>query len=1049
MTGTAMNYSHATIRKATAKVLDVTDLRFFASYDSLLLANEGLDLTIEDIRLFLTGASEAETEPLVSYIRSAWAASTSDIRSTRGVEGEPYTDERLEWVLSAMGIQDLGDEVRGQLTPPNEAPVVVSNEFTNWYTAERQAENANYWHGYREVLRRNGWKPEAIQSVSDNATEVLRRITDPWGENPQATRGLVVGYVQSGKTANFTAVAAKAIDAGYRVIIVLAGTLNMLREQTQRRLDKELLGRTAILDGLDEDSLDARDLRREQYFQHDVDWEKSWVDEEPGAFIEHGPGYGSEGFPTIKRVTTSLVDFQRSQTNAFRWDGEVNPDRMPCLVAVVKKNAAVLRNLNKDIRKAQNLNPALAQLPVLVIDDESDQASVNTKQKPTKADAEAEQERTAINAEIVELMRNFECTQYLGYTATPAANVFIDPTLPEDLFPRDYVLSLPEPPAYRGARWFHDREEFRGSSELATIENSQSMAFIRDIAANVKGKDKEEKLDPLTREEYREALDMFVLTGAVKKFREAKDPTLKFKHHTMLVHEKLGTSDHRRSKLHLMEIWRQRSYITPIHHEELRALFEDDLLPVMRLERYNEGYPVPADFDELRPYIAEAYAQIMEDSEDSGGPVLEVNYETKETPNFDAAPVWKIMVGGAKLSRGYTVEGLTVSLFRRHISYADTLMQAGRWFGFRKGYQDLVRLYAPEDTVARFEAAMAAEQAFRTDIRGYAQLDEDGKPVLTPDDMAPLVYQYMPDLKPTSPNKMQRATLAQLACAPSPRAFGSIPLREDRDALEHNFTEVTLPLLQSLTADTTEMLMARQNTVADRSVRGYTRRSFHTGTVSADVFIELLDQMQWRKGSSYKQDTIAPHLAYLRSLVGNGRHANHGSSDFTEVAVLLPAETKRTRKKAGHLEDVPGVGFDVPLVSRGRTQMRIHRRDASADVLPTIAQGLSPLELRDEIIAGLHPRESETYQPLEGEEPFDLSPEVAFSRGAVLLTLFDDRDLSAEEKMPKSEKYTPPKWDKGEVGVQLTFNSPHAALHGAGSVTILSVRREPLEDSQG
>ena len=125
--------------------------------------------------------------------------------------------------------------------PEPEPAVIVEEDFTEWYTPERQQENSHYWDDYRKVLSRNRWDAESIETVGAQATEVIRRIEDPKKPHYVSSRGLVVGYVQSGKTANFTAVTAKAIDAGYRFIIILAGTMDNLRDQTQRRLDLSLI----------------------------------------------------------------------------------------------------------------------------------------------------------------------------------------------------------------------------------------------------------------------------------------------------------------------------------------------------------------------------------------------------------------------------------------------------------------------------------------------------------------------------------------------------------------------------------------------------------------------------------------------------------------------------------------------------------------------------------------------------------------------------------------------------------------------------------------
>ena len=218
--------------------------------------------------------------------------------------------------------------------------------------------------------------------------------------------------------------------------------------------------------------------------------------------------------------------------------------------------------------------------------------------------------------------------------------MFIDPNDPVDLYPRHFVLMLQEPPAYRGARWFHDRAEFADGSEIPTIKNSQSKAFIRDLIDEDSASD--EFYDETRRNELQTALDMFVLTGALKKYREAKDPTCSFRHHTMLVHEGVDTAIHQDAAQMLRELWRERGYNLGRPIPEMKALFETDLLPVMREERYNPDYPYPERYEELLPFINEAFAEMMVGVTDSSGPVMQVDTEGNDSPNFEAGKVWKL-----------------------------------------------------------------------------------------------------------------------------------------------------------------------------------------------------------------------------------------------------------------------------------------------------------------------------------------------------------------------------------------------------------------------
>lgn len=1028
-----MNENFEPIRKVLADHLNPTQLVLKAPLSQLLAFFCPIEVTDDDLREYIANGTGQEVQPLVTFIQAALSAAADKITPTP--VSEPETPERLEWVLGQLGIADSLEKIKSLLPEP-EKPVIVDNDkkFRDWYTEDREAENNHYWQDYVRVLNNKGWDAAAIETVGEQAREVIRRIEDPCAEHYSSSRGLVVGYVQSGKTANFTAVAAKAIDAGYRLIIVLAGTLDNLRNQTQRRLDKELFGREAVLDGRDENELTSYDLKAETYFVNDAEWDLDWDDEGRG-FIKHGDQQGNTGFPKIRRLTTSVNDYQGSRAGANaitvqrpHQDKEVhdpeNLQNMGCMVAVVKKNAAVLAKLNADLKRAASSGGVISDLPTLVIDDESDQASINTKDN-RKLSADDEKERTAVNREIVKLLENCPRAQYVGYTATPFANVFVDPSDPEDLYPRDFVLMLNEPPAYRGAKWFHDRLNFVEDPENATVENSQSAAFITPIREDA-DRTKEEY-----REELQEALDMFVLTGGIKKFREDKQRGLKFKHHTMLVHEKVHTRQHAETKNLLEELWTQRGYLVNRAWGPLKDLYSLRLAGVLSYDKYTDGYPVPETFDELKPYIKQAVAEMLDNTNTvgttGGAPILQVDSDGNDSPSFEEGKVWKVLVGAAKLSRGYTVEGLTVSYFRRTTGAADTLMQTGRWFGFRAAYQDLVRLYAPDSLVEMFEAAMTDEENFRQEVKVYSEMSEDGAPLITPMRLAPLVHQSLPTLKPTSRNKMFNAEIADIASAPKVVELNVLPERREKKRLAENFTNVAVPLLRSLNAQTSELAYLRTEGYQKGEITvSAGTNEFHTGIIRASTFLDLVDKMNWNTSVAYRENQVEPRLRYMRRLVDNGKHSNPEDSMFDDVAVILPG-----MRKTGEGITLPGFDWKIPLIRRSRRPDRsdITGIDAKhAYVISNIARGNEPTELAPEDVEDLA-----GYPAVRGFEPVSESPfggtyQQMRRRGAVELMLFDDRDPEKIKKMKAAGTYTEPDPAKGEVGVALAYNSPHALI---------------------
>lgn len=1020
------------IQQAIADILRLDRMILKQPLIASLDFNLDFETDLDELREFLRAGSDAEVQPLIGFIDKACGLDGEKVRPQTATPAS--SKERLAWVLEQLGLAELRKEISEHMPQPDPM-VIVDQKFQDWYTPEVENRNAHFWNDYVRVLNKKGWGADAIKTVNDQAREVMRRIEDPTAEHYVSSRGLVVGYVQSGKTANFTAVAAKAIDAGYRLIIVLAGTLDNLRNQTQRRLDKELFGREAVLDGRDEDNLTDRERKTETYFNDDIEWEYDWETEGQG-FVVHGERMGKEpGFPRIRRLTTSVNDYLGSagganpiiiddpQTGAVH-DPE-NLATMPCLVAVVKKNASVLEKLNLDLQRARRSGKVIADLPTLIIDDESDQASINTKDN-RKKEADEERERTAVNEQVTTLLQTCPRSQYIGYTATPFANVFVDPADPQDLYPRHYVLMLNEPPAYKGAKWFHDKMDFADNPEDATIANSNSKALIRELEEE--DGVSEEFFDLLREEELQEALDMFVLTGGIKKYREEHHEGLSFKHHTMLVHEAVDTNSHTMARETLEKIWTSRMYGLGGAWGDLEKLYEHNVLPVISLERYNDHYAIPSSFNELKPYILEAVEEIMVDVQRDEAPILQVDTLGKATPNFEMGSVWKILVGGAKLSRGYTVEGLTVSYFRRRAGGADTLMQTGRWFGFRKGYQDLVRLYAPPSLVESFEAAMNDEENFRDNIKIYADLSKEGQPELTPMQLAPLVHQSLPDLKPTSRNKMFNAYLGATASAPRIAELNSIPDRKQRGKLAENFANVAIPLLKTLSPSPSDFAYFRvEGLRAGNPVPAAGVQQLHAGTMDASTFVELLEAMNWYDGAAYKENNVTPRVQYLRELIGSGRHSDPANSDFAEVAVLLPAP----KTKARHTITVPGIDWPVPLVKRNRRERRhditgTDRKHAYA--LENIAAGNPCTEIKPEDWKEFQDQLNDKVVNNDLPEPFNLDPAVANSRGAVLLTLFDDRDPTEVKEMEANDAWTEPSFHKGEVGVALAFNSPHRPI---------------------
>jgi hypothetical protein len=669
------------------------------------------------------------------------------------------TRERRDLIYKRLALDpELASQIDEDLPFASVGEVIVlkADKFTPWYTEEVRRGRDFYWRAYESYLREvRHFDPVNVKTLNTATNEAMERLTNPEQEKAYQSKGIVVGYVQSGKTANFTGVIAKAIDAGYRLIIVMSGTMDLLRNQTQRRIDMELVGKEQI----------RRHATGEPDERFDYDDDPDWQ----AQFISYGGRPSEMGGVDIRRLTGagqargSVGDYQSLKYGIDTLEIEKVDKRKPLYdpvnlhaaavrLLVVKKNDRRLAQLVGDLKRIGS--KALSEVPSLIIDDESDQASVDTI-RPDQRFLESERRRrSAINQRVTELLQILPRAQYIGYTATPFANVFVDPEDAENIFPKDFIISLPRPIGYMGVSDFHDLNKSE-EDDLEGPRDSNEKAFVRGV-----WEPHDESTDQLLR-----AIDTFVLTGAIKLYREGLGTPGSFRHHTMLAHESHRQADHEELKNLILSLWEDAGYDTAKGFDRLRRVFTADMLPTTQ-SRAPE-LPLPASVDDIRAEVGAAISHI----DNGNSPVLIVNGTREaDVPDFDKVPVWKILVGGALLSRGYTIEGLTVSYFRRRALYQDTLMQMGRWFGFRPGYRDLVRLYIGRHeplTAARrkfidlyqaFEAICRDEDAFRAQLGRYA-MPEDGSPPLTPLQVPPLVMNSHPQLIPSARNKMFNSEL--------------------------------------------------------------------------------------------------------------------------------------------------------------------------------------------------------------------------------------------------------------------------------------------------
>jgi len=930
----------------------------------------------------------------------------------------PRSQERRRIVLTALGFSDDAQQkINVAFRVDRSGSVVISDkpvDWDPWYQAD--SIRSFYWDGYQRVLESNGWGAEAIIELNRTTDDVVKRLADPAGEHPYQSKGLVVGHVQSGKTANFTGVIAKAIDSGYKLIIVLTGTIELLRGQTQRRLDMELVGEENILGGIPRDD-DALTADVDYIGDGDVDWSD-------GKFVSYGVDPKDLGVPGIRRLTGAHDDYKRLKAGLSSLDfrktdhlvdparplyDSLNLPRPDVRLAVVKKNAAVLRKLVHDL---QSIKTDLGEIPTLIIDDEADQASINTT-RPKKDSLEAKQ-RTAINRLIAQLLGELKRAQYVGYTATPFANVFVDLDDSEDIFPKDFIVSLEPPPGYMGGKSFHDLDiagDDKADSER-TVANSNEMAYVRPLLAAPDDQDARDK-------EMLSALDAYVLSGAIKLYRaSALDSPKLIRHHTMLVHESVKTADQEILAGHIRRVWQSAGYSLPMGLKRLQDLWVEDFRQVTAA-RAPEA-PGNDSFPALIPYIGHAVDRIQK----GVNPVVIVNGVAEkdylqDDINFQAGDVWKILVGGAKLSRGFTVEGLTVSYYTRKTSAADALMQMGRWFGYRPGYRDLVRLYigrnvpGPRNTFVDlyeyFEAIVRDEEDFREELRKFQGFGDDGRPRVRPMDVPPLVFQSLPGLKPVSPNKMYNASLVEQGEGGKVVDFNQ--RGEHSGKVNEDQFEAVQPLLDLAN---TEGDFFYIDTVGNpRPWRA------QYGIIGADELIEIVSKFHWAK--NFKFD---PYVKFMRTAIREGT--------LEDWAVIVPEISDLQTRTVG--------GRDLKIMRRRRRDDRPWQFSGSSTrqraVLQAISSGIDSdtVDTNGAIASAL--RRPEYAHIMDLKVP---------TRGAFLLTFAGDSTSTRfhDAKGGTDPKKLPNPTDPKDIATLFSYALPLASAPGGRIAFSLSSKDHP------
>ena len=608
-----------------------------------------------------------------------------------------------------------------------------------WLSTRRGELDFFFWERYRKYLEdEKRWNHRMTGDLGLVSDEIVDCLGDPKSTADFQRRGLVLGDVQSGKTANYTAICNKAADTGYRVIIILAGTLENLRQQTQERLDAEFIGQLS------------------RYFL------------DPKQEIKNIPvGVGIYGQDKrISTFTSVTTDFNKNTIAANRLSlYDINTTA----VFVIKKNKSILNNMINWL-KANNPNSNGAiDLPLFLIDDEADNASVNTKKD--------DEDPTAINDAIRRLLALFRQASYLGITATPYANIFIDPDKAddmrkEDLFPRDFIYSIKPPPHYIGAESIFG-EEPKFSDVLEELYPQEIDTFF---PFNHRKELVVDELPP----SMKESLAYFILANAIRDIRgDTKE------HRSMMIHVSRFTNVQDQI-VGLVHSWLEDMRSDLRNFSGLSESESDQIKNIAFLRAVWTKHELSKKFGVaetpiswhifLTDHLYKAVAPIVVRSVNQRSSAKGLDYYShKETGGLRV-----IAVGGNSLSRGLTLEGLCVSYFYRRSLMYDTLLQMGRWFGYRPGYDDLFKIWISVEAIDWYGYITAAAEELKQEIVRMRDAD------LTPMEFGLKVRQDPASLIVTARNKMRAATAVHRPITVSGRLLETPRLRADKDSLSSN-----------------------------------------------------------------------------------------------------------------------------------------------------------------------------------------------------------------------------------------------------------------------
>ncbi|MBT2342145.1 MULTISPECIES: Z1 domain-containing protein [Pseudomonas] len=706
------------------------------------------------------------------------------------------------------------------------------------------------WQLYQTHLHNQAWGKTAIKNIENSALRVLRYLRMDTSDR-RPVKGLVVGHVQSGKTANMAGLISMAADHRWNLFVVLTGTLENLRIQTGKRLIKDL------------------------FRPGNLNWKS----------IDHP----SKASPYGNRAENMQFEPGR-------------PDRH---MIVCLKNPSRLKHL---IEWIEAHKVAMKQMRLVIIDDEADQAGINTGQV-------SKEERSKINKLILRLVHlPLQSVNYVAYTATPAAN-FLNEGPGKTLYPEDFIVALEQA-----------NEHFGPVQIFGHLEaHREPLGIVYDVP-----KDDLEKIGELHHSEQtklpgtlEQSLLWFLCCVAVIRVSGACKPV------SMLVHTSSKQLHHKNMEKAVRKYLKAcaGTYIaneadfrsqceliwTAVTSDLDKVDFADRFPNYGRLDKLNELPPFDIIFPEIKTLLSKVTAIELDDQQDrtyhqgihicvdncANNGVSDENevrrlFYPENPDDLDFSPAF-IVIGGGTLSRGLTIENLVSTFFLRASAQADSLMQMGRWFGYRRGYELLPRIWMPSETKEKYEFMTIAEEDLRDDLEKFMHGGT------RPSEFGPRVrvHPRMAWLRPTAPNRMQQTITADFD-------FSGI---NRQTTLFHDGADAKTILNKNLTLTETFI-----KGLGKDGEKGNWNSLVWRG-VGVDTVASFLNSFEFHSGNQFFSD-IYPFLTWLEEHAINAGYdkwnvvvaGNSGSKKVWELPGGTPGLVNRSRIATVRSDDGVSIG---------------------------------------------------------------------------------------------------------------------------------------------